>query len=190
MALAARRGPYLHTHLKSPKAKSPRFIGGFSLDFVSPKFRTKCLSLFQWWRWGESNPRPKRLWPNIYACSPPLISHPVRRRTGLSGRNRSVIRGPSARTERPRASPARLCRCGLAGVRRATSGPLIRPRERNRCSQLQFFPFFNEANENPRRAIWSPRIPSKPDHPQASLRKTARIIVFLPPGVKGSNAFF
>ena len=174
MALAARRGPYLHTHLKSPKAKSPRFIGGFSLDFVSPKFRTKCLSLFQWWRWGESNPRPKRLWPNIYACSPPLISHPVRRRTGLSRHNRSVIRGPSARTERPRASPARLCRCGLAGVR----------------PQLQFFPFFNEANENPRRAIWSPRIPSKPDHPQASLRKTARIIVFLPPGVKGSNAFF
>ena len=138
-----------------------------------------------WWRWGESNPRPKRLWPNIYACSPPLVSHPVRRRTGLSGHNRSVIRGPSARTERPRASPARLCRCGLAGVRRATSGPLIRPRERNRCSQLQFFPFFNEANENPRRAIWSPRIPSKPDHPQVPLRKTARIIFFLPRPVKG-----
>ena len=139
----------------------------------------------KWWRWGESNPRPKRLWPNIYACSPPLISHPVRRRTGLSGHNRSVIRGPSARTERPRASPARLCRCGLAGVRRATSGPLIRPRERNRCSQLQFFPFFNEANENPRRAIWSPRIPSKPDHPQVPLRKTAHIILFPAPHVKG-----
>ena len=140
-----------------------------------------------WWRWGESNPRPKRLWPNIYACSPPLISHPVRRRTGLSGRNRSVIRGPSARTERPRASPARLCRCGLAGVRRATSGPLIRPRERNRCSQLQFFPFFNEANENPRRAIWSPHIPSKPDHPQVPLRKTAYIILFFSCKVKTAD---
>ena len=68
--------------------------------------------------------------------------------------------------------------------------PLVRPRERNRCSQLQFFPFFNEANENPRRAIWSPRIPSKPDHPQVSLRKTARIIVFLPRRVKGEPIFF
>ena len=98
--------------------------------------------------------------------------------------------GCGVQAENPAAGPARLCRYGLAGVRRATSGPLIRPRERNRCSQLQFFPFFNEANENPRRAIWSPRIPSKPDHPQASLRKTTRIIVFLPLCVKGSRAFF
>ena len=60
-----------------------------------------------WWRWGESNPRPKRLWPNFYACIPPLISHPVRRRTGLSGRNRSVVRGQDARTERFKPSPAR-----------------------------------------------------------------------------------
>ena len=144
----------------------------------------------KWWRWGESNPRPKRLWPNFYACIPPLVSHPVRRRTGLSGRNRSVVRGPSARTERPRASPARLCRHGLAGVCRATSGPLVRPRERNRCSQLQFFPFFNEANENPRRAIWSPRIPSKPDHPQVPLRKTAHIILFPVGKVKGGLHIF
>ena len=139
----------------------------------------------KWWRWGESNPRPKRLWPNFYACIPPLVSHPVRRRTGLSGRNRSVVRGRDARAERFKPSPARLCRHGLAGVCRATSGPLVRPRERNRCSQLQFFPFFNEANENPRRAIWSPRIPSKPDHPQVPLRKTARIIFFLSRPVKG-----
>ena len=93
--------------------------------------------------------------------------------------------GCGVQAENPAAGPARLCRCGLAGVRRATSGPLIRPRERNRCSQLQFFPFFNEANENPRRAIWSPRIPSKPDHPQVPLRKTARIIFFLSRPVKG-----
>ena len=98
--------------------------------------------------------------------------------------------GCGVQAENPAAGPARLCRYGLAGVCRATSGPLIRPRERNRCSQLQFFPFFNEANENPRRAIWSLRIPSKPDHPQASLRKTAHIIFFSPCSVKGPHAIF
>ena len=157
---------------------------------ISPLPPSTITYSLKWWRWGESNPRPKRLWPNIYACSPPLVSHPVRRRTGLSGRNRSVVRGPSARTERPRASPARLCRCGLAGVRRATSGPLIRPRERNRCSQLQFFPFFNEANENPRRAIWSPRIPSKPDHPQVPLRKNGTYYPLSRPPCQGGREYF
>ena len=76
-----------------------------------------------WWRWGESNPRPRQLQPNFYACIPPLISQGVCRRTGLSPSNRSVVRGRDARTERFKPSPAELCRIGLAGVRRATSGP-------------------------------------------------------------------
>ena len=44
--------------------------------------------------------------------------------------------------------------------------PSVRPPGRNRCSQLLFSLFFNEANRGPRRAIRSPRIPSKPNHPQ------------------------
>ena len=43
--------------------------------------------------------------------------------------------------------------------------PSIRPPERNRCSQLLFFLFFNEANRSPRHAIRALRVPSKPDHP-------------------------
>ena len=78
-----------------------------------------------WWRWGESNPRPERLWPNIYARSEPLVSRAVCRFTGLSARNRSVVRGPDARAERFWPSPAELCRGGLAGVCRATSGPML-----------------------------------------------------------------
>ncbi len=98
--------------------------------------------------------------------------------------------GCGVQAENPAAGPARLCRYGLAGVCRATSGPLVRPRERNHCSQLLFFPFFYEANENPRRAIWSPRIPSKPDHPQVPLRKTGVIILFSVRTVKGCAIFF
>ena len=78
-----------------------------------------------WWRWGESNPRPERLWPNIYARVAPLISERARRRTGLSQSNRSVVRGPDAQAERFRPSPAELCRGGLAGVCQATSGPML-----------------------------------------------------------------
>ena len=78
-----------------------------------------------WWRWRESNPRPKRLWPNIYARSAPLVSERARRRTGLSLSIRSVVRGPDARAERFRPSPAELCHGGLAGVCRATSGPML-----------------------------------------------------------------
>ena len=76
-----------------------------------------------WWRWRESNPRPKQLQSNFYARSVPLISEEVCRRTGLSPSTRSVVRGRDARAERFRPSPAELCRGGLAGVCRATSGP-------------------------------------------------------------------
>ena len=68
------------------------------------------------------NPRPKRLWPNVYACSEPLISRAVCRSTGLSVRIRSVVREPDARAERFRPSPAELCRSGLAGVRGSAGG--------------------------------------------------------------------
>ena len=84
---------------------------------------TITYSLF--WRWGESNPRPRRLWPNVYARSEPLVSRAVCRFTGLSVRIRSVVREPDARAERFRPSPAELCRGGLAGVCRATSGPKL-----------------------------------------------------------------
>ena len=76
-----------------------------------------------WWRWRESNPRPKQLQSNFYARSRPLISQEICRLAGLSPSNRSVVRGPDARAERFRPSPAELCRGGLAGVCRATSGP-------------------------------------------------------------------
>ena len=70
MSARLRSGPYLHTARPDAIAKSPRFIGGFLLGFVSPKVRTKPLSLKRWWRRGESNPRPKQLQPNIYARVP------------------------------------------------------------------------------------------------------------------------
>ena len=42
--------------------------------------------------WGESNPRPKQLLPNVYACILPLISQEVCQQAGLSSSTRSVIR--------------------------------------------------------------------------------------------------
>ena len=58
-----------------------------------------------WWRWRESNSRPKWNQPNVYACSRPLISEEVCRQAGLSpsirlvrhpaaGRRHSLQRGP------------------------------------------------------------------------------------------------
>jgi hypothetical protein len=41
-----------------------------------------------------------------------------------------------------------------------------RPQERSYRSQLGFCPFFNEANEHPRRATRPQRAPSKPRRPQ------------------------
>ena len=52
-----------------------------------------------------------------------------------------------------------------ADIGASTSRPLIRRRERNRCSQLLFFLVFYVANEDPRRATRPQRVPSKPDHP-------------------------
>ena len=73
---------------------------------------------------------------------------------------------------RGRSAPQQVLQNEVATAQQASAAQLatglIRRRERNRCSQLLFFPFFNEANENPRRAIWPQLVPSKPDHPQFS----------------------
>ena len=147
--------------------------------FTTYSLFTITYSLF--WRWGESNPRPKQLQPNLYARILPLISRGVCRQAGLSPSIHSVVRGRDARTGRFKPSPAELCRSGSAGVGRATCGQSIRPPCDNR-SQLCFCRMINEANRHPRRAIRSPRIPSKPDHPH--LLKTARMIPFLACAVK------
>ena len=55
-----------------------------------------------WWRWGESNPRPKQLQPNFYACILPLISQEVCQQAGLSSSNRSVIRTSAPERRAPK----------------------------------------------------------------------------------------
>ena len=54
-----------------------------------------------WWRWRESNPRPRRLWPNIYARIAPLISSPVCRCPGLSGDMRPIVQRAASRRQTP-----------------------------------------------------------------------------------------
>ena len=54
------------------------------------------------WRWGESNPRPKQLQPNFYACILPLISQGVCQQAGLSPSIRSVIRTSAPERRAPK----------------------------------------------------------------------------------------
>ena len=72
---------------------SPRTVSTFynPQNSVSPCY---C-AISQWWRWGESNPRPERRHPSVYACIAPLVSEGVCRRTGLSPAIR-LFRHPAA----------------------------------------------------------------------------------------------
>ena len=56
----------------------------------------------KWWRWGESNPRPKQFQPNFYACILPLISQEVCQQEGLSSSIRSVIRTSAPERRAPK----------------------------------------------------------------------------------------
>ena len=74
-----------------------------------------CFSLFaiayskKWWRRGESNPRPKQIWPDIYARVPrfDLAPRHVRGRARRRACSR-FVRCPDARLSGFRQSPAKF----------------------------------------------------------------------------------
>src|SRR5574344_1786269 len=95
----------------------------------------------KWWRWGELNPRPKQLLPDIYASVGLFISLRARQSAGLSRNMRSIVQAAASKRRTPRrdllnyASP-------LSRHRRFSIGPKLGRRSEVLVRSGVFWPLF------------------------------------------------
>ena len=133
---------------------APAFPFGFgsASPYGSPSRSSASLSE-GWWRWRESNSRPKWNQANFYACSRPLISEGVRRPGGLIPFHPLDSAPCSGQEELPAAWSDELCLPGYRASPSRHRGRYLGGESVIVVRNYSFFPFFNVANENPRRAI-------------------------------------